>query len=334
MWANCCVYFLVTTGVSYLFNNLLLSPSLEIMNGAGKVVHQFVSGLRAEEFFVQLRRRANYLRKFIPISIRHKFTSFGRFVPPSSSYPKDDIHYITRDNTNFKINRSDYVQWRIFYGVRDNALRCAKKFLSNDSIVLDIGANCGAFSLKLAEYALRNKYSNLTIHAFEPNPVVYKSYKSNLSLNPSFQKIISVHPIGFGSECGRKAFQYPMSNSGVGRVLQLGDSADSTVSIERLDDFITFINPPSIAFIKLIVEGYEPEVLKGGWNTIKKFKPPIFFEATDEWYAENNSSVNEVLSKLEDLGYQFQSELHNEMVPYDPTIFASVYQFNVLAIPQ
>ncbi len=304
------------------------------MNGAGKVVHQLVSGLRAEEFFVRLRRRANYFRKFIPVGIRHKFTSFGRFVPPSSSYPQSDSHFVTRDKTNFRINSSDYVQWRIFYGVRDNALHYAKEFLTNDSIVLDIGANCGAFSLKLAAHALQNQLSNVTIHAFEPNPVVYKSYESNLSLNPGFHTVIKTHPIGFGSERGRKAFQYPMSNTGVGRVWQSEDPANTTVSLERLDDFVFSLNPQRIAFIKLIVEGYEPEVLKGGWSTIKKYKPPIFFEATDEWYAQNNSSVSEVLSKLRDLGYQFQGELHNEMIPYDPVIFAPIYQFNVLATQQ
>jgi FkbM family methyltransferase len=303
------------------------------MIGASKAVHQLVMRFRVEELFVHLRKRASLLRKFIPLRIRHKFTSFGRFVPPSSSYPKHDSHHVTRDGTNFLVNRSDYVQWRIFYGVRDNALRYAKVFLTNDSIVLDVGANCGAFSLKLAAHLIQNRYSNVTIHAFEPNPMVYATYNSNLSLNPGFEKIIKPHPVGFGSEHGRKAFQYPISNTGVGRVLQSGKFSSTTVCIERLDDFVSSINPPRISFIKLIVEGYEPEVLKGGWNTVKKYKPIIFFEATNEWYEQNNSSVKNVLSELSGLGYHFQGELHNEMIPYDSATFASVYQFNVLAIP-
>lgn len=303
------------------------------MTGASKVVHQLVMRFRVEELFVRLRRRASTLRKFIPLNFRHKFTSFGRLVPPSTSYPRNDSHYVTRDNIKFKINRSDYVQWRIFYGVRDNALRYAKEFLTNDTIVLDIGANCGAFSLKLAAHAMQNQFSNVTIHAFEPNPIVFNSYESNLSLNPDIQKLISVHPVGFGSERGPKAFQYPITNTGVGRVLQSERSAGTTVCIERLDDFVSSINPPRISFIKLIVEGYEPEVFNGGWNTITKYLPPIFFEATNEWYVQNNSSVKEVLSRLSQLGYRFQAELHNEMIPYDPDIFDTVYQYNVLAIP-
>ena len=127
------------------------------------------------------------------------------------------------------------------------------------------------------------------------------------------------------------AFEFPITNSGVGRVVQSEIPGHTTVSIERLDDFFSSLNTPNISFIKLIVEGYEPEALKGGWNTIEKYKPPIFFEATEEWYVQNNSSVNEVLSRLKQLGYHFQGELHNEMIPYDKLTFDSAYQFNVLA---
>jgi FkbM family methyltransferase len=300
------------------------------MNGA-KLVHQLVVRLRVEELFVRLRRSTNYLRKLIPLNVRHKFTSFGRFIPPSSSYPKDDSHYVTRDNTNFNINRSDYVQWRIFYGVRDNALRCAKSCITSNSVVLDIGANCGAFSLKLAAHASQHQLSNLIIHAFEPNPIVFKFYENNLSLNSRLHNFIKIYPIGFGSESGKKAFEFPDTNTGVGRVLNSKLSGDTTVDIQRLDDFISELNPAKISFIKLIVEGYEPEVLKGGWNTIRHYKPPLFFEATEEWYAQNNSSVEAVLSQLKQLGYRFQGELHNEMIPYNKANFDSVYQFNVLA---
>jgi FkbM family methyltransferase len=296
-----------------------------------KEIHRAVTKLGMEEFFVGLRRRANLLRRFIPKSVRHKFGSVGKFVPHSTSYPKDDRYFLTRDNTSFKINRSDYVQWRIFYGVRDNALKFAKQCLASDSVILDIGANCGAFSLKLATYAARHDLSNLQIHAFEPNPIIVKNYKDNLSLNPTALKFIHIHPIGFGKDAGEKSFHYPEANTGVGRVVQENTREQFKVNIQRLDDFISKLNPPKISFIKLIVEGFEPEVFKGGWNTLKRYKPPIFFEVTEEWYRENNSSVAEVLEALRELGYQFMGEYYNEMIPYDEAKFGSVHQFNLLA---
>lgn len=296
-----------------------------------KIIHKAIIRLGIEEFFVRLRRKASFIRKFVPVSIRHKFVSVGRFVPHSSSFPKDDSYLLTRDDTTFRINRSDYVQWRIFYGVRDNALKLAKEALESDSVVLDIGANCGAFSLKLATYAAQKNFKRLEIHAFEPNPVIFENYVNNLSLNSSAQDFAHVHPIGFGSEPGQVSFQYPETNTGVGRVLQGSSDATLKVDIQRLDDFVRQLNPPKISFIKLIVEGYEPEVFKGGFNTLKKYKPPIFFEVTKEWYEENNSSVEYVLSMLRDLGYHFKGEYYNEMIPYDTVLFRQLYQYNLLA---
>ena len=301
------------------------------MKPLNKIIHQVVLGLGVEEFFVKLRRGSNFFRRFIPVGLRHKFSSFGKFVPASSSYPRDDCYFLTRENTSFKINRSDYVQWRIFYGVRDNALRHAKKYLVSDSIVLDIGANCGAFSLKLATYVARNQYSNLHIHAFEPNPIIFKNYTNNLALNPTASDIVHIYPIGLGNEAGERSFHYPDTNTGVGRVLQEGSTGQFKATIQRLDDFVSKLNPSKISFIKMIVEGFEPEVFKGGWNTLEKYKPPIFFEVTKEWYEENNSSVEEVLGDLRALGYQFIGEYYNEMIPYDESKFGQLYQFNLLA---
>ena len=127
------------------------------------------------------------------------------------------------------------------------------------------------------------------------------------------------------------SFQYPETNTGVGRISQGNSDATLKVDIQRLDDFVEQLNPQKISFIKLIVEGYEPEVFKGGFNTLKKFKPPVFFEVTKEWYEENDSSVEAVLSMLQDLGYQFKGEYYNEMIPYDPVKFRALYQYNLLA---
>jgi FkbM family methyltransferase len=195
--------------------------------------------------------------------------------------------------------------------------------------VLDIGGSFGAFSLRLATYA-KNKGIPVQIHAFEPNPVVFENYKTNLELNPDITKYIHLHPTGLGNEKGERSFEYTQSNTGAGRVIQNGQG-NLKVSIQRLDDFMSAINSPNIAFIKLIAEGFEPEVFKGGWNTITKYKPPIFFEVTEKWWKENGSTIEEVLNKLRVLGYHFMIEHYNEMLPYDLLKFSSRTQFNLMA---
>lgn len=301
------------------------------MNPISQFIQNKVINTKAEEIFVNLRRVSNGIRKIIPVKFRNKFPSLGRFIPASASYPKDDSYLATRDNTYFRINRSDYVQWRVFYGVRDNALAAAKKYITKESVVLDIGANFGAFSLKLASFCKEKNYPSVQIYAFEPNPVVFENYQSNLELNPELKSIIRLHPLGLGNETGARSFHYEDLNTGAGRVVRDSSAAQLKIKIQKLDDFVGELNPTNIAFIKLIVEGFEPEVFKGGWNTIQKYRPPIFFEVTEAWWKENDSTIEEVLDKLRKLGYRFEIEHYNEMLPYEPQKYSFRTQFNLLA---
>ena len=302
------------------------------MNNFTRFIHRSVIKSNLEEFFVTLRRRASFIRRFIPLSIRHKFGSVGRLIPQHESYPPNDSYLVTRDDTHFRINRSDYVQWRIFYGVRDNSLMLAKKLVVPHSIVLDIGANVGSFSLRLASHILKQNISNACVHTFEPNPAIVRNLRENLALNPGIANTVKIHPVGLGSEKGKLPFRYDNSNSGAGRIVSGEQGETSFIEIDRVDDFVNTIKPSKISFIKMIVEGFEPHVFKGAAKTIQKFKPPVFFEVTPHWYAENGSSLSEILIQLNELGYSYYGELHNEMIPYDPARFDELFQFNLFAV--
>jgi FkbM family methyltransferase len=296
-------------------------------------IHRFVRKSAVEELLVELRRRASFLRRFIPVSARHWFFSVGRFIPPSADYAKDDRYPLTRDGTNFIINRSDYVQWRLFYGVRDNALAQARNLLTGNSCVLDIGANFGAFSLRLASYAVQNNYRGFQLHAFEPNPVVQQNFRANLTINPSLADVIQLHPIGLGHSSGYMPFVSPLENSGAGRITTQETVLSSVlVPIQRLDDFVLQHNLQNIAFIKLIAGGYEVPVLRGGWQAILKFRPVLFIEVTRSWWKENGYEVAPVIEDLRSLGYQFSIEHHNELLPYVADRYAHRNQFNLLAV--
>ena len=302
------------------------------MNKFKKFVHRSIIKTNLEEFFISLRTRVNFIRPFIPLSIRHKFGSVGRLVPQPDSYPTNDSYLVTRDDTNFRINRSDYVQWRIFYGVRDNSLKLAGKLLKPNSIVLDVGANVGSFSLRLATHVLKEKIDDVHIHTFEPNPFVVNILRENLSLNPDLNKFVTIHPIGLGNKKGKLPFSYNNSNTGAGRITSEVQGKNISIEIDRVDDFVANINPNSISFIKLIVEGFEPHVFQGAVKTIERYRPPIFFEVTPSWYLENGSSLSEILTQLNSLGYSYYGELHNEMIPYDRAKFDGLLQFNLFAI--
>jgi FkbM family methyltransferase len=293
-------------------------------------IHRLIINTRAEEFFVRLRRYSNALRTFVPKNMRHVFASFGRFIPGSFEYPANDRYSLRRDGTHFIINRSDYVQWRLFYGVRDNALKMAIETIQENSVVLDIGANFGAFSLKLATHVITHNLKGITIHAFEPNPHVSRNYVNNLELNPHLKPIINLHKTGLGEKKGSMSFAVPQANSGAGRIVD-ASKGEFTIEVKTLDSIVDDLSPKHISFIKLIVEGFEPEVFRGGWKTIEKYRPAIFFEVTPGWWGERGNSVHEVIDALKELGYRFWIENHNELHEYPPANSNGRSQFNLFA---
>ena len=298
------------------------------MGSITRTIQKLVIHTRGEQFFVSLRNHAAVLRRLVPRSMRHRFTSFGKFVPHASDYPENDHHPLTRDNTRFLINRSDYVQWRLFYGVRDHALKEARKAAAAGGCILDVGANFGAFSLRLARHVHDQRLQNVHIHAFEPNAFCIGNFYQNLALNPELHGLVSLHSFGLGSNDEDRTFDFTHRNSGAGRVVN--GVGKMPVHLKRLDDFITDLRPGKIAFIKLIAEGFEPRILEGARETIDRFRPPLFIEVTPSWWQEHNASVPMVLETLRGLGYKFLTERHNELVTFQESDLTS-FQFNLFA---
>jgi FkbM family methyltransferase len=140
------------------------------------------------------------------------------------------------------------------------------RYLSKGDI-LDIGANTGI-------YTILAKACNpcLTVHAFEPHPDIYLGLLQNISIN-SMQ--VSALNVGVGSIVGNRSIQ---DFSGRCETIFA-----PIVSIDNLIDE-RVINYPVL--IKIDVEGYEVEVLKGFQKHINYFLPTILIEVLSDEIGE------------------------------------------------
>ena len=59
---------------------------------------------------------------------------------------------------------------------------------------LDVGANCGYYSIKIA-----NDYPNIKIFAFEPSQEAYFKFNNTLKINYKLKKIISLYNFGLSN---------------------------------------------------------------------------------------------------------------------------------------
>jgi FkbM family methyltransferase len=148
-----------------------------------------------------------------------------------------------------------------------------KNFLKEDSVVLDVGANIGVFSVYCA-----NVCKNGRVYSFEPVSFVF----GILSKNTKNYKNCFCFKLGVGSENEEKIIKIRSWNPGystidIENIERKAESFDveEKIKIVKLDDWIKESDISKIDFIKIDVEGYELEVLKGAIETIKKFKPVL-----------------------------------------------------------
>jgi FkbM family methyltransferase len=262
---------------------------------------------------------------------------FRKLLPLPEEYRRGHFLRIKRDGAFFKVDRSDYMQWHVYAGLPDASWQKAASFLKSNCVVLDIGANCGQFSLKLAA-ALRRNQVPFVIHAFEPNPVIFNLLQGNLALNHEWKDQVHCHPLALGKETGETTLVYHPANSGGGSITQ-GHPLTKfhhRVKMDRLDHVVQSMSLQRIDFIKIDVEGFEPEVLLGGAAVIEKFRPWLYVEITPAWFLSRGHPVEPFVQTLLAWNYELLGELDQEFISYikNEQLFRSLHQFNLLAKPR
>ncbi|MBS4064428.1 MAG: FkbM family methyltransferase, partial [Chitinophagaceae bacterium] len=162
----------------------------------------------------------------------------------------------------------DHIQ-KIVYSTRNfyeiETLQLLKKEFGQFESVIDIGTNIGNHMLYWCSEMGAGK-----VMCFEPNDFNRTVLLKNIELN-HLESIVTVQSCALGSESGKGVqSNFTLGNTGMNRVDKVGEgSASSTTDIKKLDDFpVNKVN-----FIKIDVEGFETEVLKGALETIKRCKP-------------------------------------------------------------
>ncbi len=192
-----------------------------------------------------------------------------------------------------------------------NLFEFYKSLIQEGDIVFDVGANLGNRSFVFLELGAK-------VVAVEPNPELYKN------LNLRFRKRLTVLNIGLGEENSKILF-YIGSNHLVSSFSteyidhktklhpNLKYSKSISVEVKTLDSLIEQYGMPS--FIKIDVEGFEKQVIKG----LKNKASMISFELNTPRF---NDDAVECLEYLQKLGYSEgnYSFYENSKMEYDPWI--------------
>jgi FkbM family methyltransferase len=265
-----------------------------------------------------------------------RFPFFKKIIPLSHEYSSNEMRTVQRDGVNYRLDISDYMQWTLFADLPDFSWQYAMSSRKSGDIILDVGANVGHFCLKIAQSLLEQKLNDLQIHAFEPNPAVFSSLISNFHSNDQLKNVVYLHNLALGNKKETEiGFAFNETNSGGGRIDDESGISKTKVKMVKLDDWVRDNNIRKIDFMKIDVEGYEPDVLLGGLETIQRFKPVLYLEITDDWFKKRGYSAEWVFDLLSKWGYQWWIDVEGKLVSSISYAlkFREIRQFNILAKP-
>ena len=168
---------------------------------------------------------------------------------------------------------------KIFYDFKGGML--SKLLEKPDSVVVDIGANIGNHTLFYANELHAGK-----VISFEAVENIFQILKINVEVN-QLQDRVEIFNCGLSDKSGKAIIRdFDPENIG-GTNLQAGGG---NITLKTLDEF----DLPKVDFIKIDVEGMEPQVLNGAVKTIEKHRPFLVVES----FADKFPLVEEFFGKL------------------------------------
>ena len=223
---------------------------------------------------------------------------------------KNPIEFITtQDGTQFVGYPNDHLFSLIKNGetfVDAYVKDAIDRYVTPESVCIDVGANLGYVSLYLAAKCRK-------VYSFEPQPVVFLQLCANLFLNQR----LNVKPYNAGCHskpCFIDFADYQSGWVGTGdfsdysKIKSIGSvsmsqKADGKILAVRLDDVIM----GKVDFIKIDAQGADVDVILGAERIMREHHPVIIFEYEDDLSVKNyGRTLQDLCDLTKSLGYKSQ----------------------------
>lgn len=163
------------------------------------------------------------------------------------------------------------------------ALAVINKYLKDNAVILDIGANIGNHTL----YWAIEKHAK-KIYSFEPIKSIYDILLKNIEIN-NLADVVIPYNVGLYDENTKGSIKlYNADNIGGTNVKK---DPNGNIELITLDSLKI---KDKIDLVKIDAEWLEVEVLMGSLKTLKKNKPVIIIET----YEKNQQIVHTILTEL------------------------------------
>jgi FkbM family methyltransferase len=171
------------------------------------------------------------------------------------------------------------------------------EFVPSGSLVIDVGANVGFFSLRFARWV----GDGGQVISIEPEDRNYNSLISALKREGLLSR---VHPLKAVAAAGPGATFLEINPLHPADHKLSLDGTGLPVTAVTLDDLVRDNRDLRPALVKIDVQGAEMMVLKGAAGILKDAGPALFIELHEEGLNRFGTSVSEILDYLSEYGYE------------------------------
>lgn len=171
----------------------------------------------------------------------------------------------------------------------------------NKGIFVDLGANCGMFTIPLA----RMLKENGKVISIEPDKRNIDLLRKNVELN-KLDNVIIIEKGTFSKKENKILY---IDNIGTGghTLLKKDGARQEIISVDKLDNILRELNVNHVNLIKMDVMGVEFETFEGAKETLKRDHPKIIFELL---HKEDRDRVYKFLSQYNYKIKQITNENH------------------------
>jgi FkbM family methyltransferase len=248
----------------------------------------------------------------------HQFVRSGRGI---AGWPDKGI--FSRRGILYELDLSQGIDFAIYLGgmfERSTAVALAK-LIEPSSLVLDVGANIGAHTLHLANLVGPKG----RVLAFEPTDFAFRKLRRNIDLNLSLTSRVDAFRYFLTANDGAgvpKAIysSWPLAVEAGLHAKHLGrEMQTESAQARSLDSVLSESADRKVQLVKLDVDGFECEVLRGATSILRDARPIFVLELAPYVLEERGASLDQLLSYFIPNGYHFYDERTQRRLPSKAT---------------
>jgi FkbM family methyltransferase len=213
---------------------------------------------------------------------------------------------------------SIWLRWHFMHHPKsaEQELLYLDRIVPEGSVTVDVGANCGLYTRKLARLSRR-------VHAFEP------AHKMADLLRRTSASNVSVHEIALSDQTGGADLFIPQSDHepiyGLASLEPtVGASNKGVVAVNVPTARLDAIVHQDVAFVKIDVEGHELNVLYGAVELLEHSQPIFLVEAEDRHREQATRSIFEFFTDRSYRGFFLKEGSAVSIDQFSPAEFQDV----------